>query len=125
MSDGSVHHMDSIEIDDDGSQGLPRPVNDGSAPSIPQAKDARDHGGTSQNKYMNFFSCMNEKSDIDIGLNEVVAFKTKQCSYGSKDYLHNLKLSTAPLDPKFHFISSHDRETDSRNQASLYPRSLC
>ena len=67
-----------------------------------------------------FLSHMDEKSDIDIGLNEVVIPKSKQGSYGSKNYPCNLELSTAPLDPKFglssHFINSHDSDTDSRNQ---------
>ena len=61
---------------------------------------------------------MDEKSDIDIGLNEVIVPKNKQGSYGSKDYLHNLELSTAPLEPNFgvasHFISSYDGKTDGR-----------
>ena len=39
---------------------------------------------------------MVEKSD-DIGLNEVIAPKNKQGSYGSRGYLHNLKLSIDPL----------------------------
>ena len=60
---GSVHHLDGIQIDDDGSQGLPTSVNVGSAPSIPQARGAGDHGGTTQNKYVNFLSQMDEKSD--------------------------------------------------------------
>ena len=45
MSGGSVHHTGSIEIVDDGSQGLPMSVNVRSAPSIPQARGAGDHGG--------------------------------------------------------------------------------
>ena len=44
---------------------------------------------------------MNEKPDIDIELNEVVIPKNKQGIYGSKDYLYNLKLFTAHLDPNF------------------------
>ena len=63
---------------------------------------------------------MDEKSDIDQGLNEIVVPKNKQGSYGSKDYLCNLELSNASLDPMFgvtsHFISSHDGKTDSGNQ---------
>ena len=66
---------------------------------------------------MNFFSYKDEKSDIDINLNEVIVPKSKQGSYGSRDYLCNLELSTAPLEPKFgvasHFTSIHDGETDS------------
>ena len=115
--DGLVHHLDGIQIDDDGSQGLPTSVNIGFAPAIPQARGDGGHGGTNQNKNENFFSHMDEKSDIDIGLNEVIVPKNKQGSYGSKDYLHNLELSTAPLEPKFgvasHFISSHDDKTNS------------
>ena len=63
---------------------------------------------------------MDEKSDIDIGLNKVVVPRSKQGSYGSKDYLQNLEISTASIEPKFgiasHFISSHDGITDSGNQ---------
>ena len=63
---------------------------------------------------------MNEKSDIDIGLNEVVVPKNKQVSCGSKDYLCNLKLSKAPLEFKFgvafHFVSNCNGETDRGNQ---------
>ena len=63
---------------------------------------------------------MNVKSDIDIGLNEVVIPKNKQGSYGPKDYLHSLELFTAPLESKFdvasHFISSHDGEAHSGNK---------
>ena len=69
---------------------------------------------------MNFFSHMDEKSDIDIKFNEVFASKNMQGSYGAKDYLHDMELSTATLDPKFdvasHFISSHDDKINSRNQ---------
>ena len=76
--------------------------------------------GTNQNKYMNFFSCMDEKSVIDIGLNEVFVPKNKQGSYGSKDYLHNLKLFTAPPEPKFavasHFINNCSSKADNGNQ---------
>ena len=72
MSDGSVHHMDSIEIDDDGSQGLQKSVNVRSVQSIPQARGNGGHGWSNQNKYVNLFSFMDEKSDIDTRLNEVV-----------------------------------------------------
>ena len=84
---------------------------------------AEGHGGTTQNKYVGFFSHMNEKSLIDIGLNEVAFAKGKQGSYGSKDYLHNLELSTASLNPKFvvasHIISNCIIKTDSGNQTSI------
>ena len=83
--DGSIHHLDGMQIDDDGSQGLPVSVNVGSALSILQARGARSHGGTTQNKYMNFFPMWT--SDIDIGLNEVVVPNHKQGFFGSKDYL--------------------------------------
>ena len=57
---------------------------------------------------------MDEKLDIDIGLNKVVAPKHK------RDYLCNLELFTTPLDTTFgvtsHFINSHDGKTDSGNQ---------
>ena len=63
---------------------------------------------------------MDEISDIDIELNEVIVPKNKWGFYGSKDYLCNLELVTAPLDPKFgvvfHFISSHDDKTNSGYQ---------
>ena len=63
---------------------------------------------------------MDEKSDIDVRLNKVLVLKNNEGSYGSKYYLYNLELSTAPLDLKFgkasHFISSHSSKTDSRNQ---------
>ena len=76
-------------------------------------------GGTTQNKYMNSFSHMDEKFDSIIGLNDIVVPKNKHGYYGSKNYLHNLELSTAPLDTKFgvasHFFSSHDGKTDSEN----------
>ena len=53
---------------------------------------------------------MDEKSEIDIGLNEFVVPINEQGSCGSKDYLHSLEFSIAPHDPKFgvasHFISS-------------------
>ena len=65
MSGGSIHLMDSIEIDDDGSQGLPTSVNIRSVPFTPQARGAECHCKTIHNKYLNLFSCMDEKSDID------------------------------------------------------------
>ena len=65
MSGGSVHHMDNIEIDDDGTQVLPKSVNIVFTSSIPQERETGDHGRTTQNKHVNFFSCMDEKSDID------------------------------------------------------------
>ena len=54
MGGGLVLHMEIVEIDD-GSQGLPTSVNVACAPSIPQTRGAGGHGGTTQNKYMNFF----------------------------------------------------------------------
>ena len=69
--------MDSIKIDVDGSQGLPTLVSVGSDPSISQANGTVGHGGTTQNKYKRFFSCMDEMSDIDIGLNKVFVLKNK------------------------------------------------
>ena len=48
MSGGSVQHMDSTEIDDDGSLGLPTSVNVGSAPSISHARGVGGHGGTTK-----------------------------------------------------------------------------
>ena len=74
---GLVHHLDGIQIDDDGSQGLPTSINVGSAPVISQTRGAGGHGRTTHNKYVNFFSHLNEKSDIDIGLNELVVPKNK------------------------------------------------
>ena len=94
---GLVHYLDGIQIDDDGSQGLPSSVNVGPAPVIPQTRGTGGHSGTTKNKYANFFSHMDEKSDIDIGLNKVIVPKNKQDSYGYMDYLHNVDLSTAPL----------------------------
>ena len=85
MSGGLVHCMESFEIYDDGSQEVPTSVNVRSAPSIPKARVAGGHGETTQNEYVNFFSLMDKKSDISMGLNEVVVPKTKQGSYGSKD----------------------------------------
>ena len=41
------------------------------------------------------------KSDFKIGLNKVVIPKNKQGFSGSRNYLCNLGLSTAPLDFKF------------------------
>ena len=105
MSGGAVCHMDSIEFDNDGYQGLPTSVNAGSALSIPQAWGTGGHGGTTQSKHVNLFSHKNEKSDIDIGLKNVFVPKNKQSSYGSKDYLHILKLSVALLDPQIGVIS--------------------
>ena len=85
-----------------------------------QARCGGNNGGTTQNKYVTFFSHMDEKADIDMGLNKVFVPKTKQDSYGSKDYLLNEELSTAPFDHKFgvasHSIHGHDSKTDSRNQ---------
>ena len=75
--DGLVHHLDGIQIHDDGSQGPPTSVNVGYAPVIPQARVTGCHGGTIQIKHVDFFSQMNEKSDIDIGLNEVIVPKNK------------------------------------------------
>ena len=75
MSGSSIHHMDSIKIDDDWSQGLLTSVNIRSEPSMSQARGARGHGGTTQNKYVSFFFHMDEKSDIDIELNDVVVTK--------------------------------------------------
>ena len=85
--DGLIHHLDEIQIDDDGSQGLPTSVHVRSAPVIPQARDTGGHGGTTQNKYMNFFSHMVEKSDIDIGLTKLLFLKT----------------SKVPIDPRITF----------------------
>ena len=55
-----------------------------------------------------------------LGFNEVIVPKNEKDSYGSKGYLCSLELSTAPLEPKFgvasHFMSSHNDDTDSRNQ---------
>ena len=63
---------------------------------------------------------MDEKSDIGIGLNEIVVPKNKQGSYWSNDYLCSLELATELSDPKFgmasHFFSSCNSETDNRNQ---------
>ena len=75
--DGSLHHLDGIQIDDDGSQGLPTSVNVRSAPVRPQVRGAGGNGGTTQNEYVNIFSCMDEMSDIDIGHNDVVVPKNK------------------------------------------------
>ena len=63
---------------------------------------------------------MNEKSDFDIIFNKLNVLKNKEDSYRFIDYLCNLKLFSAPLDPKFgvasHFISSCDSEMNSRNK---------
>ena len=91
----------SWQANDDGSQGLPTTVNVRSAAVIPSSRGAGGHGGTTQNNNMNFFSCLDEKSDIDIELNKVVFPKNQQDSYGSHDILCNLELSTAPLEHKF------------------------
>ena len=70
--DGLIHHLDGIQIDDDGSQGLPKSVNAGFAPSIHQAQGAGVHGRSASNKYVNFSSHMDVTSDIDIKSNQVV-----------------------------------------------------
>ena len=75
MSDGKVHDVDGIQINNDGAHRQLALVNVGSVPSIPQARGSGSDGGTAQNKYVNFFSYMDEKSDIDIGLNEVAVPK--------------------------------------------------
>ena len=49
---------------------------------------------------------MDEKSDIDIGLNKIVVPKNEQGSYGSKDYLNSLNLSEALVVLKF-YVASH------------------
>ena len=78
MRGGSVYHMERIEIDDDESQGLLTAVNVRSAPFMPQARDTKSHGRTTQNQDVNLLSHIDEKSDIDIGLNEVVVPKTSK-----------------------------------------------
>ena len=87
---------------------------------MPQARGSGSNGGTTHNTYVAFFFCMDENSDTDIGLNEVVVPKNKQGTYVSKDYFPNSELSTAPLSPQFsiasHFINVHDGKTDSINQ---------
>ena len=62
---------------------------------------------------------MDEKSDIDIELNKVIVPKNKQGFYGFKDYLHNLKLSTAPLEPKFCVVSHLSVVTMARLTAEI------
>ena len=89
MSDSTVHHFDGIDIYYDESHGLPSSINLGFASFMPQARGSGSNGWTTQNKYFNFFSCMNEKSGNYIGFNGVVVPKTKWGSYGSKDYLCN------------------------------------
>ena len=96
----------------------------GFGPSLAQARDSGGNTGTTHNKYVAFFSCMDEKSDIDIGLNKAVVPKNKQGSYRSKDSLYCLKLVSASLGPMFavafHLISSHDGMTDCKNQTKHY-----
>ena len=46
MSGDSGHHVDSIEIDYDRSQGLPTSINVRSVQSEPQARGAAGHGRT-------------------------------------------------------------------------------
>ena len=55
MSDVTVFHVDDIQIDDDGSHGLPSLINAGFAPSIPQGRGSGGNGGTTQNEYVTFF----------------------------------------------------------------------
>ena len=68
----------NIQIDNDGSNRLPSLINVETASSIPQTRDNGSNGGTTQNKYVNLFSCMDEKSDINIGFNNVIVPKVKQ-----------------------------------------------
>ena len=49
-----------IQIDDDGSQKA-LIINVGFASSVPQARGSSGNGGTTKNKYVTFFSHMNEK----------------------------------------------------------------
>ena len=111
MSGHAVHQMDRFENDNDWSQGLPTSVSDRSATSIPQTRGTGDCEGTTQNNYVNLFFCMD-----NVRLNEVFVPKNKQGFYGSKDNLHILEISTAPLDPKFgvisHVIMSCNGKTD-------------
>ena len=72
INDGTVCHIDDIQIDDHRSQGLPTSINFRFVPSIPQERDSGCNGEPTQNKYVNFFFQIREKSDIDIGLNKIV-----------------------------------------------------
>ena len=58
--DGLVHHLDGIQIDDDGSLVLPKSVNVRSATFTTQARATGGHDGKTHNKFVNFFSCMDE-----------------------------------------------------------------
>ena len=68
--------MDSIGIDNDGLQGLPTLVNVRSIKSIPQARGTGCNVRTTQNKHVNFFSC--------VGLNKVAVPKRSKVSMDSK-----------------------------------------
>ena len=64
----SVHNLDGIQIDDYGSPRVPTSANVGTSPVLPKAKDTRGRDRTTQNKYVNFFSHLDEKFYIDIRL---------------------------------------------------------
>ena len=54
-----------------------------------QARVSGGNGGITKNKYVIFFSCLDENPDIDIELEKLVFHNRKQTVYGSKDYLCN------------------------------------
>lgn len=130
MSDGTIHYIDDNQIDYDWSQEVPSSINIVWAPSKPQARGIGGNNEAIKNKYIIFFSCMDENSDTDIKLNEVVIPKNKQGTYGSKDNLWYSELSTVLVDPKFgedlilSVVVMQDWYWKS-NQAWLYSRSLC
>ena len=90
MSNLSIICQDDIHMNDDRVQEAPSSINAGTFLSIYEARGSAGVGEATKNKYMTFFSCVDEKPDMDIKHNEVVVPENKQDDFRPKDFLHYL-----------------------------------